>query len=184
MKTNGLDVPTVPSLNEYQLRALVASCHHIDKLLADVDDILSTSESGSVFPKYVDDLSPAQHKTVQDYIRQLRAQLLRVVAGQGVEPETPKIAASHAIHVALTFVEIAVEELRPGKMRGYGQVSEAGIADLNGLVQELRSSAQQLHRYVLEKKVPDLGQRLAGLKDQGDQVELLRRIEEIVNRRS
>ena len=173
----------VPSLNEYQLRALLASCHHMDKLLTDIEDILGAPESKSVFPKYIDDLSPIQHRTIQDYIRQLRAQLLRVVAAQGIEPEKPKIAASHAVHATVTFVEIAIAELRPEKMRGYGQVSETARSDLNGLVQELHSSAQQLHRYVLEKQAPDLKQRLAALKQRGGQVEMLRRIEEIVTRR-
>lgn len=141
-----------PSLSEAQLRRLFISCQHMDKLLADIEDILSASESTSVFPKYVDDLSPVQHERIQDFIRQLRTQLLRVIARQGIKSEKARIATSHAIHAAMTFVEIAIEELRPEKMRGYGQVSEAGATDLNEVVQELHSSAQQLHQYLLQEK--------------------------------
>lgn len=145
MSDNGRDAP---SLNEPQLRRLVASCQYIDKLLADMEDVLNAAEAKSVFPKYSDDLSPIQHQTIQDFIGQFRGLLLRVFAVQGIESDEPKIAASHAIHSALTFIEITIEELKPAKMRGYGQVSEAGMVDLNALINELHGLAQQLHRYL------------------------------------
>lgn len=37
--------------------------------------------------------------------------------------------ASHVIHTALTFIEIAIEELSPDRMEGYGPVSETGAAN-------------------------------------------------------
>ncbi len=148
---------SIRSLSEAQLRRLLISCQHMDKLLADVENILHAPESTSAFPKYVDDLSPVQHRKIQDLIGQLRAQLLRAIARQGMAPEKPRIAASHAIRVALTFVEIAIEELRPEKMRGYGQISPAGTADLNAVVQELHGCAQQLHQYLPQEKGPTRG---------------------------
>ncbi|MGA2991830.1 MAG: hypothetical protein ABSD88_15250 [Candidatus Korobacteraceae bacterium] len=154
MKTDPQAGPNESPLNEYQQRALLAACQHIDKLLVDIEAVLSSTESRSVFPKYVDDLLPVQRQGIAGHIERLRAQLIGIVTGQGINPEQPKIAASHAIHTALTFVEIAVEELRPEKMRGYGQVSKAGIAELNGLVQEIFHSTRQLHRYVLPEKGP------------------------------
>jgi hypothetical protein len=51
----------------------------------------------------------------------------------------------------MTFIEIAIEELSPDKMRGYGTMSEAATAYLNGLVEQLHVSAQQLHRYLLQR---------------------------------
>jgi len=149
------DGRSVPSLNEAQLRRLLISCEHMDKLLANIEEILNTSKPKLAFPKYSDDLSPAQHKRIQEFISRFRAQLTRVVAGQGIQHDKPKIAASHAIQAALTFVEIAVEDLRPEKMRGYGQVSEAGIVDLNAVVQELHDPVQQLQRYLLQHKELD-----------------------------
>lgn len=142
-----------PSLNEYQLRALLVSCRHIDKLLGEIEGVLSSSRSGLAFPKYFDDLSPLQHNIVDDYIRRTRTDILRIAAEQGIVPETEKISASHSIHATMTFIEIAIEELSPDKMRGYGPMSKAGAADLNGLVQRLHASAQQLHQYVLQRGV-------------------------------
>lgn len=143
-----------PSLNEYQLRALFVTCRQIDKLLGEIEGVLSSSQSGSAFPKYFDDLSPLQRNLVDDYIRRTRADLLRIAAEHGFVPENEKIPASHSIHTTMTFIEIAIEELRPDKMRGYGMMSKAGAADLNELVQQLQVSAQQLHRYVPQRSAP------------------------------
>ena len=72
-----------PSLNEYQLRALLVSCQHIDKLLGEIEGLLNSSRSGLAFPKYFDDLSSAQHNLIDDYIRRTRADLLQAAAEQG-----------------------------------------------------------------------------------------------------
>jgi small GTP-binding protein len=173
----------VSSLNDSQQRNLRISCKHIDGLLQSIEEVLSPARSNSVFPKYIQDITPIQRKTIEDYLARIRAQLLRVLAGQAIEVEKPRITASHAIHTALTFVEIAIEELSPSRMQGYGPVSEVGSADLNGMMQELKSIVQQLHVYVLQRSAPDLRNRLKHLDGRANEVELLRRIEEIVTRR-
>jgi GTP-binding protein EngB required for normal cell division len=173
----------VSTLNEAQQRSLRIACEHMDSLLNRVEEVLHASGSNSVFPKYVNDISPVQRKTIEDYIARIRAQLLRVLAGQGIGPEPPRITATHAIHTTLTFVQIAIEELGPGKMRGYGPISEAGIADLNGVMQELESIVQQAHRYVLQGQLPELKARLSALENGAAGIELLRTIEDIVSRR-
>lgn len=173
----------VSSLNDSQQRNLRISCQHMDALLQDIQEVLNSARSNSVFPKYIHDLAPIQRKTIEDYVARVRAQLLRVLAGQSIEVEKPRITASHAIHTALTFVEIAIEELSPGRMRGYGPVTETGAADLNGVMQDLQSVVQQLHGYVLQRNAPDVRNRLEQLEGRGREVALLRTIEEIVARR-
>ncbi len=56
------------------------------------------------------------------------------------------------IHVDLTFIDIAIAELAPHYMRGYGPVSEEGAADLNGIVAELQSAIKELTRYMLQPR--------------------------------
>lgn len=171
------------TLNEHQRRNLRANCDHMDALLQQVEDVLNPVRSHSVFPKYIHDFAPVEQKTIEDYIARIRTQLLRVLAGQAIEVEKPRITASHAIHSALTFVEVAIEELSPDRMRGYGPVSEAGVADLNGAMQELAGVVQQLHRYVLWRGALDVRARLARVDGPEGELALLRRIEEIVARR-
>jgi hypothetical protein len=141
--------PLVPSLNHPQRRNLRISCEYIDRLLKDIEDALNPAHSNSVFPKYIPDVTPMERKTIEAHIERIRAQLLRVLSGQAIKVEKPRITASHAIHTALTFIEVAIEELSPSRMRGYGAVTEMGASELNGVMRDLQSVVQQLHAYVL-----------------------------------
>jgi hypothetical protein len=140
------------TLSPSQRNRLLITCKHIDKLLADIEEILNATASRSVFPSYVADVSPQQKKTIEDYITRLRAQLLQVAARQSLAAEEPRISASHAIHVDLTFIEIAVTELAPRYMRGYGAVSEQGAAELSQIITELQSTVKELHGYLLQSR--------------------------------
>src|ERR1022692_3909650 len=55
---------TESPLNEAQRRRIFSNAQYADKLLSDVEAILSASESKSIFPKYVADLSPPQVKLI------------------------------------------------------------------------------------------------------------------------
>ena len=98
---------------------------------------------------------PGRGTAIEDYIARLRGQLLQVLAKQSLAPEEPHISAAHAIHVSLTFIEIAIAELAPHYMRGYGAVSEQGASDLHGVIAELQSTVKELHRYLLESSSSD-----------------------------
>lgn len=137
------------TLNPSQRQRLLVTCKHIDKLLGNIEDTLNAAASKSVFPGYLGDITPQQRKTIEDYIAGLRQQLLQVLAKQSLAPEEPRISAGHAIHVDLTFIEIAIAELDPHYMRGYGAVSEQGATDLHGVIAELQSTVKGLHGYLL-----------------------------------
>ena len=136
-------------LNELQARRLRVTCQHIDGLLADMETVLHSSESKSVFPRYVPELSPAQRKTIEDYSARLRAQLLRVLDSQGISPEPPRITEAHALYVSLAFIEIALAELTPDDMKGYGSVAPEAASDLTRIVQELSVTVAEMHSYLI-----------------------------------
>jgi hypothetical protein len=138
------------TLNPSQRQRLLITCKHIDKLLADMEETLNATASKSVFPGYVADITPQQRETIEDFVVRLRGQLLQVLARQSLAPEEPHISAAHAIHVDLTFIDIAIAELAPHYMRGYGPVSEQGATDLHRVIAELQSTVKELHEYVLQ----------------------------------
>ena len=80
----------------------------------------------------------------------IRGQLLQALAGQALGPEEPHISAAHSISVNLTFIDIAVAELAPRYVRGYGPVSDEGAADLDRIVNGLQTSVNDLMRFVLQ----------------------------------
>jgi hypothetical protein len=171
------------SLNPYQANRLRITCQYIDKLLADVEGILHTTDSHAAFPRYSTDIIPAQRRTVEDYIARVRAQLARILAGQGIAPEPPSIPASRAVHVILGAIDIAAEELKPKYMTGYGTVPESVATELNGIVGELSGLIGRFDRFLSEGVGEDLKARLNRLEQAGNDLELLERIEQIVRER-
>lgn len=169
-------------LNPNQQRRLVVTCQYIDKLLSELESSLMESSSKAAFPKHIPDITLAQRRTIEDYIARIRTQLVRVLDSQGIERPEPRIPMSRQLHVNLTFIDIAVEELKPRYMRGHGEVHEAAAKDLNGIVGELEDIIAQFDRYVTVGVGPDLQQRLAALEQVGDEIEQLRKLEEIISR--
>jgi len=169
-------------LNGPQQNRLRVTCHYIDKLLSDVEHVLHQATSQSPFPRYIIDVAPAQVRVVEDYIRQLRAQILRALAWQHMKPNPSNIPATRAVLTNLAFIDIAIEELRPSYMRGSGAVPDDAVDELNGVVHELRSLVEGTERYLRQELGSNLESRLRKLEETGYDVALLRAIEEIVTR--
>ena len=140
------------TLSPSQRNRLLVTCRHIDRLLGDIEAALNAAASRSVFPSYIEDVSPFQRKLIESQIARLRQKLLEVVASQSIAPEPPQISATHSIKVGLTFVDIAITELSPRHMRGYGAVSEQGARDLNAIVANLQSGVQEMLQLVAEER--------------------------------
>jgi GTP-binding protein EngB required for normal cell division len=168
------------SLNSNHERRLSVTCRYIDKLLADMESTLNVASSRLAFPQYALDLTSAQRRVIEDYIRRIRAQLVRVLDGQGIERPPADIPVARALHSTLTFVDIATEELKPEYMRGYGEVPPAAAVELNGIAGELQGLVRQLDQYLTRGAGENLQQRLEKLEQTGDEVPLLRKLETII----
>src|ERR1700733_13333076 len=170
------------ALNQAQRLRLSVSCQYIDRLLGDVEKILHTASSHSPFGKYIEDISPVQARVLEDYIHRLRGQLLRSLAWQQLEPVDPTIPATHAILTNLSFIDIAVEELRPRHMRGSGVLNDHVAGELNGVVHELRSLLEGMSRYLRQEMGTNLETRLERLQQVGADVSLLQTTSQIITR--
>jgi GTP-binding protein EngB required for normal cell division len=171
---------TRETLNPYQANRLRVTCQYIDKILGEIEGILNTATSGAAFPRYSDDVLPAQRRTIEDYIARVRAQLVRVLDGQGIDRGKPFVPASRAVHVHLGAIDIAIEELKPEYMRGYGAVPEGVARELNGIVGELSALISRFDRYLSVGVGEDLKARVERLERTGSDLQLLKTIEEIV----
>ena len=135
-------------LNEPQRRRLSVTCEYIDKLLQDVEQVLSSDSSKSPFPRYVSDLGPEQTEALEGYIAELRAALLRALAWQKMQPRQAEIPASRAVLINLDYIGIAIEELKPRYMRGAGAVPEDAVEGLHRVVGDLLGAAERMERYL------------------------------------
>ena len=142
------ETSAAPALNENQQRRLVATCQYVDRLLADLEHSFVEAQSNSPFGRYSNDMAPAELRLVVDYVARLRTQLLRMLDGQGLSPAPRRISLRFSLQTHLAFVDDAIEELKPHYMAGYGDVSEAETAALNGIVEELHNTLRQLSGFL------------------------------------
>jgi len=170
-------------LNDAQRLHMRVSCEYMDKMLREIEGILHSGEGASPFTRYQLDLSPAQGRVLEDYIRRFRAQILRALAWQHIEPPPPHIPATRAISTHIHFIDIAISELRPYQMRGSGPISVTTAAELTGVLRELSSICDNMMSYVKHDLGESLQQRVEKLISEGKGSELLQRIESVVTAR-
>jgi GTP-binding protein EngB required for normal cell division len=168
------------TFNDAQRLHLRISCEYMDKMLQRMEGVLHTGESASPFSRYQMDLSPAQGRVLEDYIRRLRSQILRTLAWQGIQPPPAQIPATRSIATDLHFIAIAISELRPYAMRGCGAMSEATAVELTGVLSELSSVVGQMMNYVKNEVGDSLQQRIEKIATGDEASLLLQRVERIV----
>jgi GTP-binding protein EngB required for normal cell division len=170
-------------LNEAQQRRLLSHAKYADELLSDVEAILNASESKSIFPKYVSDVSLTQAKLIRNYIVRFRDQLARVMDGLGIVHAGPAFGSVHSIRTTLAFVRISVQEMAPHYLRGYGEVSENVLPQLQGLCVELEGLVERLDSLLAQGSAADLQARLERLQKTAGGVELLQLLDRIITDR-
>lgn len=177
------DYNSAASLNEFQAQRLRITCQYIDKVISETEEILNSAASKAAFPRYIQDVTPAQRRTLEDYFERIRAQLARVLDGQGIPRPDALCPTSRAVSTSLTVIDIAAEELRPRYMRGYGEVPPELATELEGISGELRGLVARVNQYLMQGAGQDLRNRLQRLEQTSDEVELLAKIERVVTER-
>ena len=134
-------------LNENHKRSLLIGFRYVDDLLSDIERIMATSmDPQSPFENYVADIRPAQQKIIAAEIAHIRAVMCRILESKGINIKHPGISAVNAVRTAIHFADIAMEEKRPKYMRGYGELTEEAVRELN----EVASQMQKLLKQILK----------------------------------
>ena len=168
-------------LNESHRRRLLGNARYADRLLSDVEEILNASESKSPFPKYRPDVSLHQTRLIRSHIARFRDHLSRVIAAIGIESDGARFSSLHSIHVTLAFVRIAVQEMAPEHLRGYGDMSDGAASELRGVCTELEGLIDSLERNLALGAAADLQSRLDRLERTTQEADLLRLLDRIIN---
>lgn len=174
-------MPTSIGLNESHQRRLLANAQYADRLLGDIESILSAAESKSAFPKYRPDISLHQARQLRSQMARFRDHLCRVLDAVGVRRETAQFGSLHSIKVTLTFVRIAVQEMAPEYLRGYGELSDEALSQIRGLCTELESLINGMERNLALGEAVDLQARLERLQQTPGESGLLRLLDRVTN---
>jgi hypothetical protein len=136
-------------LNDNQKRHLLSTVKHVDSLLGDAFQVLSSAEASSPFQSYIPDALPVQRKVIGDYLIRLRDLMVRILEEQGIAIPKPDISSVASFRNALLFAQIAVEELGPRYMRGYGEVSDEVAHELNVLTAQIKDVLDGMNDYLV-----------------------------------
>ncbi|MBM4271246.1 MAG: hypothetical protein FJ139_03685 [Deltaproteobacteria bacterium] len=137
----------VTELNKDHKRRLLIGLRYVNDLLADIEGIMATSVDPQVpFPKYVADITPAQRKIITAEIAHIREEMYRILENKNIKIDPPFISAVRAVQNAIHFADIAMEEMRPKYMRGYGELTGEAVRDLDEVVSRMQKLLRQILR--------------------------------------
>ncbi len=131
-------------LNENHKNHVLSTFHYIDKLFSDIERVLSTERSDTLFMPHIPDMPPEQQAALLHGIAEFRDLMRRVLDHLGIERPEPQVGALRAVLTAITFADIALEELTSKRMRGYGTVSREASMELEELARSLQASMARL----------------------------------------
>jgi hypothetical protein len=124
-------------MNESQQRHLLVTFQHVDNLLSETERILASARPSSPFQEFRQDSTPAQRKVTHDYVLRMRETMRRFLDELKIPPKSPISGALWAARNHLAFAGIAIVDIEPRHIKGYGELSEADKQTLNRITTEL-----------------------------------------------
>lgn len=135
-------------LSPSQQNHLLTTLRHADQLLCDCEQILASGGSLSPFPSYAHDFNDQERAVLSSLISRLRGSFMSTLLLLGVSVPAPRISALRAIQTNLDYIDMDLEELRPGSMKGYGPLAERAADRLETAVQDIQSDLRVMLRYL------------------------------------
>jgi GTP-binding protein EngB required for normal cell division len=150
-------------LNANQERWVTTTFVHLDTLLGAIDRL--TMESISPFQRERPDLSPDEGRLLRALTAQLRRRLVEALDVLGLPHPQHTQSARWSVGTTLNFVNIALSELTPTSLRGYGALDPATGQLVTALAEQLRAIADRGRDILHEHDPGGLADRLAALPE-------------------
>lgn len=179
MYSDRQDIP-MTGFNDNHKSHLRATFTHVDELASEAVRLLDSGHSQSPFGKHIADASPVQQKVIADYAARVRAVMCALLKAHGIELPQPEVSAVWAARITLRAAQIAIEELGPRHMRGYGELSGEAVRELNGVVSELLDLLGRMESYLAQGAGRDLAARLTRLERTTADAQWLAEMERII----
>jgi GTP-binding protein EngB required for normal cell division len=177
---SSLDACRGDPMNESQKRSVLSGFLAIHQRMAEMEALLAQSLSPSAFAQHVSDLSPTERRVVHDYFARVRSTMLACLQEVGIPLEMRQTSLRWALECGMIFLDIAVAEMSPDRLGGYGPLDAAGRAQAVKIQQELTRPFARLAAYLRQGLGQDLGERLARLEAAPASVETLTVLDRII----
>lgn len=169
-------------LSPLHKNALLATFLHIQGRLNEMEPMLAQSKRPSPLDQHVHDLSPTEAKVVEDYFTRIRSTMVTCLEKHGIPIETRRVSLRWALQTSISFLSIAVAEVSPGRLRGYGELDEAGRQEVVSIQQEIDRLLDRVSAYLSDRLGHNLPERLARLDAAPGSVAMLTLLNRIVMR--
>ena len=167
-------------MNENHHRHLLSTFQYVDNLLSEAERIMASAGSASPFQEYSQDTTPIQRKVTHDYVVCVREAMRRILEELKIPLRPPISGALWAARNHLAFAGIAVAEITPEHLRGYGQLSDEDARAMDRIVAELNAGLNRIRDYLAQGTTADLQARIQQLEQTRDEVKLLRELDRII----
>lgn len=130
-------------------RALAAHFVYLDELLAKTQAACGVSHANGLFYRYELDVPRARLSTVLEGITRFRHQLDMFSSTWGLDLPAQPVLSSRALAVDFQFLDIALDEMSPHMLSGYGSLGDGFEHDYGRLQEALRVEIKAMSRALL-----------------------------------
>jgi hypothetical protein len=130
-------------LGEYHKRRILVTFQRVDELLSQSLHVLDPTQHNSQSHP-VHDISPSKLLRMENHIKLIRRQMSSFLERFQISLPERSTPSSWIIKTNLTSVDIALEDLYPQKLRGYGNMDSVAANELTQTLQEIRKLVNQL----------------------------------------
>lgn len=131
-------------MNENHKKVLLIRFRHVDSLLSEFECLLDVVIPRSPLQQYKNDISADLRKQLQTRCDAVREAMFRILKDRGIDIGEPVQSVLRHLRTSIEFADMAIEELRPKYIRGYGALSDAAKDDLNAIASELQDLLKQI----------------------------------------
>jgi hypothetical protein len=126
------------ALNANQKRRILHAFRDIHRRLDDIESAIAHAND-SPFDRSVNDLSPEDVRYVLNSFARIREAMESCLRDSDIPIEVSPSNLRWTVQNKLMFVTVALEEIGPKQLRGYGPLPEAGRAEVLQIQDAVRS---------------------------------------------
>lgn len=171
--------PDAVGLNSNHRRVLVSTFEHLAELVRQME--VAALVDVTPLARYVADLGVPERRVLLDHLSALRSRLAEGLEHLGMRIPGPRITSSRAIRERVRFAQIALEDLAPAALTGYGALSPAAESAVERVSRDLDATLSRLARTLARGLGVDLAGRLAQVAEGPIDLETVRLLERIVS---
>lgn len=151
-------------MNALHQRAVLLSFLDSHRRLVEMEAQLAQAVEASPLTQYINDLSSTERKVITDYFQNFRKRMLACLEETGIPLEVRRISLRWALQCGLISLHIAVDEISPERLAGYGALTPIAETRIRQIQQELHRLLERMAAYLRQGLGQDLTQRLARLE--------------------